>query len=273
MVIDKQNIIDALDQVAQCHWQWKLNTDIILNPNGKLEMFELTVRDETALVTNQTFKERIYVEDYPPVRDHMLEIINGNIDQFAVLYRIRLGNGNYKWIYESYEKDSDDPLTVMGSTWNVSSLISYEGSSGNYEFDLLTQLPKREKTLEIITDHVQESRKFMKQVTFAIFKVKNIEDINAHSGHASGDYILRRVADLLKEESQVVGRIGSRSFLIVFTGYPNQLVRKMCESIIQRSDQLGRAVNEEVVLTHGIREYWGEDIEHLIEEMEEVDVT
>lgn len=273
MVIDRSNFIHELDQVDHCNWQLKLNTNIVMNADAKLEMFELKTQVQDNPVTLETFNERIYVEDFPEVRDSLLELINKKIDRFEVLYRIRIGNGQYKWIFEYYELSKSVDELVLGRTWNVSNLISAEVKLGDHEFDMLTQLPNRHKTIDILVDLIEDSKKSMKQVVLCVISVENIEKINSRASHGVGDYVLRRVADLLKEEGQLVGRIGSKSFLVVYTGVPTSMVNSTCGILIDNLQQMGTNIRETLVLKHSTREYWGEKVEALIEEMEQNNVS
>jgi diguanylate cyclase (GGDEF)-like protein len=59
------------------------------------------------------------------------------------------------------------------------------------------------------------------ELSVVVFDLDGFRTVNDRDGHAAGDLVLRRVADVLREESRdcdIAGRIGGDEFLLVLPG-------------------------------------------------------
>ncbi|MDO9383771.1 MAG: sensor domain-containing diguanylate cyclase [Hyphomicrobiaceae bacterium] len=66
---------------------------------------------------------------------------------------------------------------------------------------------------------VERARRYGRQVSVTVLDIDHFKTINDTYGHAAGDYILRNVAAIIKEELRpfdIVGRTGGEEFAILF---------------------------------------------------------
>ncbi len=84
--------------------------------------------------------------------------------------------------------------------------------------DILTRLPNRQLFLEELTRTTLASRRASRDFALHLIDLNRFKDINDSYGHASGDEIIRTVAQRLRErirKGDLIARIGSDEFAII----------------------------------------------------------
>lgn len=87
--------------------------------------------------------------------------------------------------------------------------------------DDLTGCLNRKGVMDLLADRVAECR----DVTVVFIDLDGFKRINDQFGHVTGDRVLQRVADLLRESARpgdVIGRLGGDEFLVVCTNVPDR---------------------------------------------------
>jgi diguanylate cyclase (GGDEF)-like protein len=91
-------------------------------------------------------------------------------------------------------------------------------------YDHLTGLPNRRRFDEWLRNEIPRARRYLHPFTIAYLDVDDFKILNDYLGHSTGDMLLRRVAEILREglrETDRVARLGGDEFGILFpeTGY------------------------------------------------------
>lgn len=232
------------------------------------------------------FTEKIYIEDFSKVRDAMLALIQGKIDQYEIEYRIRTKAGGFKWFRETCKVTTVDsegkPTNAQGETYDITQSKGIEDiderPSGMRWLDDLTQVMNRKAITEKLKDEIQVAELDAKFLTIALLSIPDFLNINLLEGRAFGDHLLKRIADIIKshqdaffaENHDKIGRYDSNSFLLIFSDMPNVIAREMCEAIknevLNYDFGLSEDQNKSLIrIEYGIAEYLGETSESLIE--------
>jgi diguanylate cyclase (GGDEF)-like protein len=120
-------------------------------------------------------------------------------------------------------------LTRLAMFLIVSALIgsvrrAWEQQHELANFDYLTGLPNRRRFDEWLQNEIPRARRYRHPFTIAYLDVDDFKILNDYLGHATGDVLLRRVAELLRgglRETDRVARLGGDEFGLLFpeTGY------------------------------------------------------
>ncbi|RDU24565.1 GGDEF domain-containing protein [Anaerosacchariphilus polymeriproducens] len=106
-------------------------------------------------------------------------------------------------------------------------------------YDELTQIYNRHKIKNLLNTAYLNAQKSSKKFCITILDIDNFKLINDTYGHNGGDFVLKKVASILKEmssEELIVSRWGGEEFLILQT-YTNmeksciEMIRKLREKI------------------------------------------
>jgi len=106
----------------------------------------------------------------------------------------------------------------------------------NALIDELTELYNRKAMKSWLHKEVGRAQRFKHPLSIAIMDLDRFKLYNDANGHLRGDWLLKHIAKILKENSReidFVGRYGGEEFVIIFpeTGHNNAL--KVCERIRQ----------------------------------------
>jgi diguanylate cyclase (GGDEF)-like protein len=125
--------------------------------------------------------------------------------------------------------------------------------------DLLTGLPGRHATLELLAGEVERAARDDRPLTVAVLEVEGLRDINERLGQDSGDAVLSEVARLLRASIRSVdlcGRISGSQFLVALPDTPPDVGRgvaeKLCRIIAAAEMPLDSAGARHVSLAAGI---------------------
>jgi len=84
--------------------------------------------------------------------------------------------------------------------------------------DALTKLYNRRYFAERSLDEVQKAISYNFPISIFMFDIDNFKKYNDNNGHAEGDYLLRELANLLKENTRgrdVIARYGGEEFIVM----------------------------------------------------------
>jgi diguanylate cyclase (GGDEF)-like protein len=86
--------------------------------------------------------------------------------------------------------------------------------------DSLTGLPNRQALIEALESELGRAKRFGRPFSLALLDCDGFKEINDRSGHLTGDNVLRRIGESLRENKRpfdCAGRWGGDEFLIVFS--------------------------------------------------------
>ncbi len=86
------------------------------------------------------------------------------------------------------------------------------------ETDQLTGLCNRHKLDRSLKQEMEKARRYKRELSYILIDIDYFKRINDTYGHASGDEVLVKVAEILRSHvrsSDIVGRMGGEEFLII----------------------------------------------------------
>jgi diguanylate cyclase (GGDEF)-like protein len=115
--------------------------------------------------------------------------------------------------------------------------------------DELTKLPNRRAFAQRFLQEMQRARRHRNAIAFLMIDLDHFKQVNDTWGHATGDHVLKAVADVLRNGirgTDIVGRCGGEEFVALLPGlgYP---------AAVARAEQLRSAIADMTVTSHGKR--------------------
>jgi diguanylate cyclase (GGDEF)-like protein len=98
--------------------------------------------------------------------------------------------------------------------------------------DSLTGIANRRHFDQRLTYEIGVARKTAQPLTLAVADLDHFKIVNDRLGHAVGDEVLRRTADIMRHQRRAVGlvaRIGGEEFALVLTGMTLDVATNYCE--------------------------------------------
>lgn len=102
--------------------------------------------------------------------------------------------------------------------------------------DSLTQLYNRRHFEQKLNEIIAGGKTQDATISLCIADVDFFKHYNDLNGHQAGDFVLKKIAQILKNSvkgSDIVGRYGGEEFIIIFPGTDKKSVVKICESMRQ----------------------------------------
>ncbi len=130
--------------------------------------------------------------------------------------------------------------------------------------DNLTKLFNRRYADDLLAEQVERTKRHAQSFTIALADIDFFKRINDTHSHATGDAVLRRVAEILAErcrKTDVVARYGGEEFLLCFPHTDLRHARLLCEqlrSAVEDDPWAETGVAAGVTISFGIAEYRGE---------------
>jgi diguanylate cyclase (GGDEF)-like protein/PAS domain S-box-containing protein len=176
----------------------------------------LSARDEAKLRENAIHQ----VED-PKAFIEKIEYLNSHRDEKST-DELRLKNGKIFERYSAPLVDSNDQY--RGRIWYFRDITDRRAAEERIQFlayhDALTELPHRALLQDRLGNALAGARRRHERVALLFLDLDRFKGINDSLGHASGDTVLKDVAQRLKDcarENDTVARVGGDEFLILLS--------------------------------------------------------
>ena len=98
--------------------------------------------------------------------------------------------------------------------------VSLATTTNDATFDKLTGVSNRQALLVALFSEVERANRYSRPLSVAFVDIDHFKSVNDSYGHASGDVILRGVAQTIKENlraSDEIGRYGGEEFMLLLT--------------------------------------------------------
>ncbi len=102
------------------------------------------------------------------------------------------------------------------------------------EIDGLTKIYSRGYFNKILEELISAEQKVEKCFSLSIFDIDFFKSCNDNYGHQFGDYVLRKLADLVSRsltDKEIFARYGGEEFIIIFPGLTKRFAGKVLEDI------------------------------------------
>lgn len=145
----------------------------------------------------------------------------------------------------------DDELARLGRVLDQTAARLVEQDAELRELaleDHLTGLPNR-RAFQQIAAHELELAKRRSSATALLFAdADGLKDVNDALGHATGDGLLREIADVLRDElraADLIARIGGDEFVVLLSpdtaSEGDAVLARIAKAVANRNEQVGRA--------------------------------
>ncbi|GAB3248252.1 GGDEF domain-containing protein [Kineosporia babensis] len=111
--------------------------------------------------------------------------------------------------------------------------LVHDEASQNAATDDLTRLASQQAFTEVLDEHLEQPG--AGEATLLLIDLDDFTALNEACGHETGDDVLRRVADILREivrGSDVVARLGSDDFAVLLLGIDQAAAERIADRIV-----------------------------------------
>jgi diguanylate cyclase (GGDEF)-like protein/PAS domain S-box-containing protein len=229
----------ALEGSRDAIWDW----DIKINKAFISERWRqmLGYEEEDLRVNQLTWKELIHPDDKERAFKAQQDHLSGKTDFYSSEYRLKMKNGEYKWIMvrgKALRDSEGNPIRIAGSQTDISERKYFEEKINFMAYyDSLTGLPNRVSFEKNLKGSLQESTIRNLRGAVLFLDLDNFKTVNDTFGHVAGDELLKNVADLLKgfETKNIkIARFGGDEFTIMVHDIKDDdFVRNLATSIVK----------------------------------------
>lgn len=225
-------------------WDWDLaKQSIYFSPRWK-EMLGLADADITNGVAD--WYDRVHPEDRTLLHEAVAAHIKGEKEHLEQEYRIRCGDGSYRWMLCRGLAVRDHAGTVIrlaGSQTDITTRKTAEEQLRHDSLhDALTGLPNRTLFMDRLSRTIERAKRHPESMFAVLFlDLDRFKLINDSLGHTVGDTLLKVISRRLLEgmrQGDTVARLGGDEFAVLLTELPSS------NSAVDIADRLQRVVDE-----------------------------
>jgi len=232
----------AIEGTGDGVWDWYVN-------EGRIELSQrmkdmVGHPDEQLPDTTEKWLARVHPDDLRRLHDTAQVCLEGKSDTFFCEYRMRVGNGNYKWLLSRGIVVAFDalnrPVRMTGMITDISSRKEADERIWRHaNFDALTGLPNRRLFRDRLQREVVAAGRAGAQLALLFIDLDRFKQVNDLLGHDAGDLLLkeaaRRIAVCVRE-SDTVARLGGDEFTVILSrlahsDHVEQLAQKLLDTL------------------------------------------
>ncbi|WP_158227133.1 sensor domain-containing protein [Mangrovitalea sediminis] len=184
--------------------------------------------------------DSIHPDDRHDVKMNLETCIRKKQSQ-EVIYRIRLQNGDQRWVRDRIypiKGDADQLLRIVGVTADITEDrrqqdLLYRAA----HFDTLTGLPNRNLFYQRLTQQCQDSKQHGSPFALLFIDLDRFKNVNDSLGHSAGDELLRQLADRLQniiDRRGFIARLGGDEFAVLAARGSDQVeLNDLADTIMQ----------------------------------------
>jgi diguanylate cyclase (GGDEF)-like protein/PAS domain S-box-containing protein len=163
-------------------------------------------------------------EDQAKITAAMSRALEKDAQGASIEFRLRTGDGSYRWVENRYTTVRDRHgrlVEIEGMIIDITERKAAEEKIAHLaRTDALTGLANRATFIERIRNAFSATQRGASPFAILYLDLDHFKTINDTLGHATGDMLLREVADRLRSctrENDVVARLGGDEFAILQT--------------------------------------------------------
>lgn len=113
----------------------------------------------------------------------------------------------------------------------------HEQAVGIQRIDGLTGLYNFHYFKEVLEKEISKSIKNEADLSLLLIDISNLKAVNDYYGYESGDFVLRKLGDLLKNESpkQILARYGDDKFVLLLRSSNLKKAKEMAHNVVQKA--------------------------------------
>lgn len=252
--ISEERLDIAMKATRAGLWDWDMKKDNIYYSSVWKNM--LGYKEDEVKNNFDGWKSLWHPEDKERIEQAISDYISGKTDEYEIAYRMHNKKGEWRWMLTrgDLQKDaSGEPSRWIGTNIDISRIKAAEAEIRYLSFhDQLTGLYNRRFYEEELT-RLDTLRNLPLSLIMA--DVNGLKLANDAFGHLLGDQILKKTAEIIKNEcrsDEIVSRIGGDEFLIILPrtdAYGAEILSKRIKEsikgtkvdLLELSVSLGRA--------------------------------
>ncbi|MEK9825351.1 MAG: diguanylate cyclase, partial [Methylotenera sp.] len=200
----------------------------------------------------KTFQQITYPEDLQTDLVQFEQLRDGLIKNYQLEKRYFHNKGNLIWVLLSVSavRDEDDKALYFIAQIQDITERKYlmDRLSNQARVDYLTNLSNRRYFMEQAEAELNRALRYGSPLALLMIDIDHFKNINDSYGHKTGDMVLQKMSDLLKQslrEVDVLGRIGGEEFAIL-------LPESRLENAIEVAERLRvQIANAKLLEAHG----------------------
>ncbi len=262
------------------NWYWYVKSNHVLFNEAKVIALGYHKEEIPENIGFDFFTNKLHPDDYEHVMDAMRSHLYGKSSIYETTYRIQTKDGQWIWFYDRgkiTKRDADGkPELVAGIVFDITEQKRMEEllEKQNQQLlelsrtDSLTGLFNRRALNEKLDYEIRRVRRIKSHLNLLMLDIDHFKQINDTYGHLTGDKILIRVAETLKEivrSTDIVGRFGGEEFLIILPDCSLSDGVGVAEKIRTAVAKLIFPSDMQITISGGIVEYKNENIDKFIE--------
>ncbi len=130
--------------------------------------------------------------------------------------------------------------------------------------DILTQAYNRVKFEEIIGSEVERAKRYDHSLSVIMFDIDHFKDVNDTYGHVAGDYVLKKVADITREnmrKTDYLIRWGGEEFMIISPETDLEKAGALAERIREVIESFSFDKAGKITVSFGVTQFNHDDTE------------
>lgn len=154
---------------------------------------------------------------------------------------------------------------------NLEVLELFDDMKNKMNKDYMTGLYNRRYFFEVGEDIYEKNKKLNKTISIAIIDIDNFKKINDTYGHDIGDYAIKFVAKILRENiigTTLISRIGGEEFSLLFFNRDKEEIEKLLEDIREKFENNLIEVDDikfKYTISIGCTFDYGKDIDEMMQ--------
>jgi len=218
----------ALEAVGDGAWDWVPQTGKVIYSKGWRQALDLPPASGEASLDQ--WSERIHPEDADAVAAALDRLTRRQDKALQCEHRLRAADGSYRWFLARgtvLQVGGDGAASrVIGTLTDVTDRRLMEDKLRRQAEELallattdaLTGLWNRRRFLEQAEEELHRAQRYGRPVSAVMIDIDHFKRVNDSHGHAIGDQVLRRIAEILRgnlRKSDSLGRIGGEEFAAI----------------------------------------------------------
>lgn len=235
---NRQRYAKAIEASDLGLWEWDLATDEIYHSHFE-QLFGFSEKEVPHFMGH--LKPLVHEDDYPALRNAMVDTLKGVTPQFRVQFRVRHKSGQWRWLEDTGRVIDRNPLSgralkMIGTRRDISDqIIKDEKLSYLANYDDLTNVANRSLFKDRLHIAISQARLNNSNMALILLDIDRFKAINNTLGHEVGDLLLKEIADRLTHHIQgvdTIARLGADEFAVILDQYHHQSqVSELAEKI------------------------------------------
>lgn len=133
--------------------------------------------------------------------------------------------------------------------------------------DSMTNLMNHRTICESLKREIKQSQRYSLPLSILMIDIDHFKTINDTYGHQSGDVVIKKIAELLKNnfrETDFIGRYGGEEFLIILTNTDAEEALCLGERLRNSVEVTDFGISKAVTVSGGLMNYENETAEEMI---------